>query len=366
VTSQNASVPITNDTLQESSETVNLTLSSPTNATLGSPASATLTIIDDETPPPVSDEIYQYDTLGNIVSKTGVGAYSYSAAHPHAVTTAGAFGFGYDANGNMTSTGGQLTSWDAENRPTSINRVSGTETYAYDADGERIGRTAGFTTTVFLGGLWQEDVAGGVVGVTRVLYGFSGASVAQRTHSTGVPLDSVIYLHGDHLGSVSVVSGWNGSAATLLSSQRFDPWGKVIAGGNVTQTRTNYTGQELDTTQLLYYYARYYDPNLGRFISADTVVPGTASGSMGGIALKGLTVDFHEPGFVGGLNGENSGSDEKLYKMGPQNPQALNRYSYVQNNPLGGQIRVDMRFLVKQRTVEPTRIFQNGLSLLKK
>jgi hypothetical protein len=46
-----------------------------------------LTILDDETPPPVSDEIYQYDTLGNIVSKTGVGAYSYSAAHPHAVTS---------------------------------------------------------------------------------------------------------------------------------------------------------------------------------------------------------------------------------------------------------------------------------------
>jgi YD repeat-containing protein len=67
-------------------------------------------------------------------------AYSYSAAHPHAVTTAGPFGFGYDANGNMTSVGGQFTTWDAENRPTSIQRVSGSETYAYDADGERITR----------------------------------------------------------------------------------------------------------------------------------------------------------------------------------------------------------------------------------
>ena len=53
------------------------------------------------------------------------------------MTTAGAFGFGYDANGNMTSTGGMTTTWDAENCPTSIARVSGSETYAYDADGAR-------------------------------------------------------------------------------------------------------------------------------------------------------------------------------------------------------------------------------------
>jgi RHS repeat-associated protein len=192
--------------------------------------------------------------------------------------------------------------------------------------------------------MWQEDVASGAVGLTRVLYGFNGASVAQRTHITSPSSDSVIYLHGDHLGSVSVVSGWSGSATTLVSSQRFDPWGKVLAGGNVTQTRTNYTGQELDTTGLLYYHARFYDPNLGRFLSADTVVPGSASGSMNGVALKPLTVDFHEPGFVAGLNGENGQafwfqmSDKERQHAGspwgPGNPQALNRYSYVQNNPL--------------------------------
>jgi len=340
VSTRTVSIPIINDSAPESSETIILTLSSPTNATLGA-ATTTLTILDDETPAPLGDEIYQYDLLGNIVSKTGVGTYSYSAAHPHAVTSAGPFGFGYDANGNMTTAGGQITTWDAENRPTSIYRVSGSETYVYDADGERIGRTAGYTTTVFLGGMWQEDVAGGAVGLTRVLYGFNGATVAQRAHVTTPAGDSVIYLHGDHLGSVSVVTG---ASATLLGSQRFDPWGKVIAGGTVNQTRMNYTGQELDTTSLLYYHARYYDPNLGRFLSADTVVPGSASGSMDGVALKPLTVDFHEPGFAAALNGENNQpfwfqlSDKERGKAGspwgPTNPQALNRYSYVLNNPL--------------------------------
>ena len=53
-----------------------------------------------------------------------------------------------------------------------------------------------------------------------------------------------------------------------------------------------FTGQRLNGTGLYYYNARYYDPTIGRFISADTIVPD------------------------------------------PTKPQALNRYSYVLNNPL--------------------------------
>ena len=71
---------IQTDIAIESSETINLTLSAPTNATLGAPNPATLTIIDDESPPPVGDELYTYDLISNITSKTGVGAYSYSVA----------------------------------------------------------------------------------------------------------------------------------------------------------------------------------------------------------------------------------------------------------------------------------------------
>jgi hypothetical protein len=100
-----------------------------------------------------------------------------------------------------------------------------------------------------------------------------------------------------------------------------------------------------------------YDPNLGRFVSPDSIVPGAASGKGGGAATLGLdgssqltplTVDFHEPGFIAVVNGETafrqehgfwfqlSDEDEQQAKSpwGPANPQALNRYSYVLNNPL--------------------------------
>ena len=74
------------------------------------------------------------------------------------------------------------------------------------------------------------------------------------------------------------------------------------------------------------------------------MVPGNASGSLQGIALKPLTVDFHEVGFGATLNSENGQlfwfqlSDTQRQQVGdpwgPQNPQALNRYSYVLNEPM--------------------------------
>lgn len=103
-------------------------------------------------------------------------------------------------------------------------------------------------------------------------------------------------------------------------------------------------GQHLDATGLLFYNARYYDPGIGRFVSGDTVVPGNASGGMDGVAVKPLTVSFHEGGFLSKLNTESKLgfwfqlSDKQREQAGspwgPSNPQALNRYSYVQNNPL--------------------------------
>jgi hypothetical protein len=101
----------------------------------------------------------------------------------------------------------------------------------------------------------------------------------------------------------------------------------------------------------MFYNARYYDATLGRFISPDTIVPGSASGSIGydeHSSLKPLTVDFHELSFLSGLNAENvftlqhgfwfQLSDEELQKakipFGPLNSQALNRYTYVLNNPM--------------------------------
>lgn len=98
---------------------------------------------------------------------------------------------------------------------------------------------------------------------------------------------NVTYVHHDHLTGTSVMSD---SSGTLISSIACSPFGLTRSGS--VSTDIKFTGQRLDGTGLYYYGARYYDPQIGRFISADS-------------AGQHLT-----------------------------NPQTLNRYSYVVNNPL--------------------------------
>ncbi len=70
-------------------------------------------------------------------------------------------------------------------------------------------------------------------------------------------------LLGDYLGRVSFVID---NDRRVLSRQDSTPWGEARCG-DITQTTLDFTG-------LLYYGARYYDPVLGRFLSADSIVPG--------------------------------------------------------------------------------------------
>jgi RHS repeat-associated protein len=251
--------------------------------------------------------------------------------------------YSYDANGNLQSGGGRTYAWTADNQPSSITGSDNVqEDYAYDADGMRVSRTRGTVTTLYLGGLVEQEGT-----TTRTLYTFGGQVIAQREGS------GVVYLHGDHLGSISVATSATGA---VVSTQEYTPWGEVRSGG-ISETTLNYTGQRKDGTGLLFYGARYYDPGLARFVSADSIVPGVADGKGGSAATLGydervkltpLTVDFHEPKFAATASGENAITQEQgfwfqldnegrqaaKYPWGPLNPQALNRYSYVLNNPL--------------------------------
>ena len=100
------------------------------------------------------------------------------------------------------------------------------------------------------------------------------------------------YLFPDHLGGTHITaSGTNGAE---LGKLLYRPWGETRVNSGTTLTTWRFTGQREDCRRraigLYYYGARYYDPQLGRFAQADTIVPN------------------------------------------PGDPQALNRYSYALNN----------------------------------
>ena len=81
---------------------------------------------------------------------------------------------------------------------------------------------------------------------------------------------TLYYLHGDNLGSASLTTNASGA---VVSQNRYYPFGATRFTQGTRPTDLDFTGQRLDGTGLHFYNARYYASGLGRFISADTIVP---------------------------------------------------------------------------------------------
>ncbi|MBS0617914.1 MAG: RHS repeat-associated core domain-containing protein [Spirochaetes bacterium] len=95
------------------------------------------------------------------------------------------------------------------------------------------------------------------------------------TTSRGFPAIGIVFMHPNHLGSVSVMTDASGAIVSRVS---YKPYGEIIRdpaysnGPDITPVK--YTGQREDAETGLYDYgARFFDPALGRFISADSVIP---------------------------------------------------------------------------------------------
>jgi len=81
--------------------------------------------------------------------------------------------------------------------------------------------------------------------------------------------EAITWLLSDHLGSTSVTVD---SVGGLLTTLKYTAYGEQRTGTSTTDYQ--YTGQRNEMEIGLYYYvARFYDPQLARFISADTIVP---------------------------------------------------------------------------------------------
>jgi YD repeat-containing protein len=169
-------------------------------------------------------ETFAYDELGNLTSKTGIGAYQYGAnlngtgAGPHQARTVNGQAYSYDANGNLLSGGGRTYLWNNERLLQSVTNGTTTEQYTYDADGERVTRSTGANSFVYLEGLWEEAPG---ESHRAIHYACNGEIVAQRDGA-----NQVVFLHQDHLGSVGAVSRRSASGtAEFVEGQRFRSWG---------------------------------------------------------------------------------------------------------------------------------------------
>jgi RHS repeat-associated protein len=191
----------------------------------------------------------------------------------HAPKTAGGNGYCYDNNGNVQwrYEGGRLWlhSWNADNKAQSIQQyamdwattIGSPVQYAYDADGVLVRRTHNGVTTVYVGNHAEWNSSTGWTNY----YHFNGQRIAKRNSS------GVFWLHGDHLGSVSLATN---SAGGTHSQVRYGPFGSERWTNGAMPTGYKFTDQRAEDTVGLYDYdARLYSPALARFISPDSIVP---------------------------------------------------------------------------------------------
>ncbi len=185
--------------------------------------------------------------------------------------------------------GGAFTKFDVgkgyniiglRNASFSYGKTETITTFVYDSTGARVKKTAAGTTTVYLGK--DYDVTGSLS--TKYIF-LGDRRVASRDSS-----DVKLYFHEDHINSSNVITDSSGNQAALYE---YDPYGSTVTHTGATDVKHRFTGQEADDSTHLYNYnARLYDPQLGRFITADPTV------------------------------------------QRPADPQDLNRYAYARNNPI--------------------------------
>jgi RHS repeat-associated protein len=180
----------------------------------------------------------------------------------------GAASFGFDAEGQTTSktdaSGTNMYQWDARGRLTQVTLPNGqTVSYGYDSLGRRTSRTtAGNTTTFQYDG--EDVVIDRVVGGSATDY-LNGPGIDEKLRQTNGG-SGALYFLTDHLGSTIAMTS---SLGAIIERSQYEAFGVNSSGA---QTRYGFTNRELDvSTGLIYYRARWYDPQQGRFLSEDPI-----------------------------------------------------------------------------------------------
>jgi len=142
---------------------------------------------------------------------------------------------------------------------------------------------------------------------------YDGAGAIRAKFLRGVVVDEIVNgyyydasgaktnytFHHDHLQSVVGLSGHNGDAEQTVA---YAPFGEQLSATGSSPNMLGYTGRELDSETGLYYYrARYYDPEIGRFLNEDPL--GFEAGKNFYAYCKNNPINFNDPtGFYTGLD----------------------------------------------------------------
>jgi RHS repeat-associated protein len=246
---------------------------------------------------PSHSRSFSYDQWGNLTQTTAsgggeTGSYgmSYSTVNGAPTNRLDHQGYGYDDAGNMTSDGWGTYTFDGAGRLRTFGGAG--NAWEYDGDGRKVKSISGGYPLYFVWSSLLNQPAAEVTngGVYRAyVYDQGGRQVAQQSS------DGLFYwLHTDHLGSGRKVTDVSGN---VVYRGEFDAHGQtLLETGSVWTISNKFTGYERNwATHIDYAKARGYNRYRNRFLSPDPLGIGAAD---------------------------------------PSNPQSLNRYSYVGNDPI--------------------------------
>ena len=271
--------------------------------------------------PYAHSRIYRYDKIGNIthnyaykgenrsggyLSGEHIGYYSYGTK-PHAVTKAGSRVYRYDAVGNMIYRNGDTITYNPINKPAILKNSKGEEVrFYYGVGGARFHKHTDDLDTYYIGKSYEEKDDGNG-NIEQIVYlSIGGQTIGTHTEkfNTGFndPKEKYNhYFHTDALGSITAITNATGK---VIERRSYEPFGKIRAmnyginnnryANTVIDTTRAFTGHEqiAEFSGLIHMNARLYDSDIGRFLSADTLI------------------------------------------QYPEHSQGYNRYAYIENNPL--------------------------------
>ncbi len=230
---------------------------------------------------------YTYDSLGRVTARAvkslnddavlSTQSFSYDAAGN--VTDAPDSCFGYDTNNRLTVFNGNAVSYDLDGNMLSNGSLSctydsanrlisaGGHTYTYNAEDVRIRNLCAEEDTTYT---YDPHAR-----LSRLLCKTTNGVITKYVYGRGLIGEEVDgafkTYHFDSRGSTVAVTDASG---TVTDTFAYDTYGKLISRTGTSKVIFGYNGRDGVVTEdngLIYMRARYYSPDMKRFVNADIV-----------------------------------------------------------------------------------------------
>ncbi len=238
---------------------------------------------------------YAYDRNGNRLtanSSTAVENYSYNPAGNQLAAVQGGVvkNYHYDEAGNTLSDGAHVYRYDGKSQ---LAEITGVAFYLYNGLGQRTAKNSSGILTHYV-----YDEKARLIGE----YNATGQASQETVYLFGQPIAvlkgaDVYAVHTDHLGSPRKITNPSGNTVWQWQDKPFgdSPVNPNPDGDGVAfEYNLRFPGQYFDAeTGLHYNYHRYYDPQIGRYLTSDPI--GLAGGINTYEYVGGNPVNFIDP-----------------------------------------------------------------------